>query len=165
MNDIDLFKDIYFKEISRKESLDNNYSVNILTILTGITIVVYIYIEKFSSLELERCELIFPIIFFSFGLLMFGTCIYWLAMGFNNGFAGFKYEEFPLLKEMEANRHRFTEDGYNNELRKELLEITSNFQFKNKTRLDYYHNSRKYLVITFLSTAIFVSLYYLIKFL
>ena len=163
INDSDLFKEIYFKECSRKESLDNNYSVNILTISSGIIIVNYIFIEKYIELNLDKCILIFPIILFVSGLLTFSICIYWLAMGFNNGIKGFNYNDFPLLKEIEINKIRYSDEEYPKILREELLQISSTFQNINQIRFNYYHKSRKHLVTTFIITSIFIALYYLIS--
>lgn len=162
LSEIGLFKEIYFKEISRKESLDNNYPVNILTILTGLVVVNYIFIEKFITLQLEKCKLLFPLMIFISGLIVFIICIYWLAMGFNKILDGYNYSELPLLKEINSKKPTFKEEDYLNELRTEIIESTSVFQAFNQERLDYYHKSRKFIVLAFITTSIFVSVYYLI---
>lgn len=162
-HEFNFFKDLYMKEVSRKESLDNNYPVVIVTVLSGLTILSYIFIEKYQQLRIEPSAQNLPAFILIVGLICYIICVYWLALAFNNGFKGYKYTELPLLTHVNTNKENYIVQEYNKLLRKEVLEVASEFQRINQIRLDCYHKSRKSLVLTFAMTAIYISIFYLIQ--
>lgn len=151
------------KEVSRKESLDNNYPVVIVTVLSGLTILAYIFIEKYQQLPIEPYALILPVLILVSGLICYLACVYWLALAFNAGFKGYDYSELPILTDVNTHKGNYTPEEYNQKLRTEVLEVTAVFQRINNKRLDCYHRSRKFLVLTFTMVGIYILIFYLIQ--
>lgn len=164
MDKLTFYKEVYFRELSRKESLDNNYSVNILTILSGLIVVNYIFVDLYiNKINIDKCLLALPLFVFVTSFFLFCLSVGWLMKAYNNFFDGFEYANIPLL---ESIRSAEIEDGnkeFNRKVIQEISEVTSIYQKINTERNTYYFKSRKYLIGYFISTVIFIILYYIFQ--
>ncbi len=163
MNNFDLYKEFYFKEIERKNQINNSYNLPILVITTIVTLNLF-----FLKQEYNCCISTIGKIIFVISVLCVIVAIIYLVKSFSNFHKTLVYRELPdmnRLKNYEDNLYseqKKTKDAtylFNDFLRKEFAECTTHNFLINKTRTEDIAKAKIAIFVSVVSTFIFFLIY------
>jgi len=156
------YKSLYDRELNRRKDLDAavGLPVTLLTIIVASN--TYILKGKEEISLLEMCELKYLLIIATFISLFFS--VFYIIRSANNLFKGFAYKNFALLRDIRIYERQISD--YNKNVPEEkaldfekmvIIKLTefadSHIIFNDKRSKDL-HNSRKYLIVALIFTAI-----------
>lgn len=159
MDTTNFYKEIHFKEIERKHTLNNSFQLPILILTTLITINIFVAKQNYTDCTFKLLQ------FFMFvNLVSFVFCIFFLLKSFNNLFKNHSYKELSNPNEIYEyemdlrSEKRFEE--FEPYIKKLLCEVSGhNFQL-NKERTEQLATAKNLLffciIITLINSIIYL---------
>lgn len=167
MNTFEFYKDLFSKELSRKNEIES--AVNIpIGIITFIVAVNYYFVSEFNSNISVIIKVILTLI-----VLSLIISIFFLAKSFNNLFTGFKYQNLPDTKELrlyEKNLKAFNkevkkkeQEHFEDYLIDNFVNMNDNNLKINRNRLLNLYRGKTFMIISLFLTSIFGIIFILKK--
>jgi hypothetical protein len=148
MDNIQLYKEIYAHELSRKKDLDNAVATPLTIIVLLFGAIFYLYnnlqiISHLWILHIYRGILIFSLITLICGIICLTIC-------FNRIIKGFRYTNFPYVREIYdyEEKCKELEGEFNRYLTDKYISYANTYQKINDKRASALYYARVFIVIS-----------------
>ncbi|MCY0977176.1 hypothetical protein PGH12_01335 [Chryseobacterium wangxinyae] len=146
MDTTNFYKEIHFKEIERKHTLNNSFQLPILILTTLVTVNIYIAKQNYNDCLFKILQIVLFL-----NLIGFILCLFFLLKSFNNLFKNHNYKElanpneiYDYEKELKSEKRSSEFEPY---IKKILCEISGhNFEI-NKERTEQLANAKNFLFL------------------
>lgn len=164
---LDFYSTLLEREQSRKEILDNHYANGTMTIIGGIVLVNFYFLNLvLESQDLTSCQKSITFFVLILSLILFAYSIHYFLKAYNNWFDGYNYLSLPKIKNFRSEQKRLVnnEGEVVDSIIDSISKAASDYQGKNIKRFELYFKCRQMLIALFLSTTVYITLYYSFKY-